>query len=60
MEGMVHLYYAGVFWGPQNDAIFEGSGFLQNMIYTFKIDSWKAILFFWARFFRQMRVPIGL
>ena len=24
MEGRMKLYYVGVFWGPQNDAMFEG------------------------------------
>ena len=40
MERWMNLYDAGVVYiGPQNDAIFEGSGFLGNMI-----KPWKSIV----------------
>ena len=32
-KGRVWTYIAGVFLGPQNDAIFEGSGFLGNVFF---------------------------
>ena len=37
MEGWMNLYDAGVCLGPQNDAIFEGSGFLGSILSLFHL-----------------------